>query len=151
VFGFTHSKTSAAKRIPPLQVLIHPRVRSHPALVLPITGGRYSHGFQQCLLGRSPYGPDPRIILSCTLNPSASRRIWYFRVLKNRLVRISFRVEIRPFEAFCPCLVSVSLSDPPNLAYGFTSSIKAHESPCCSLRLSLHKPERLLTLVSGFC
>jgi hypothetical protein len=35
-------------------------------LVLPFAGGRYSHGFQLCLLGRSPRGTDPKIILSCT-------------------------------------------------------------------------------------
>lgn len=61
--GFTYPKISATKRIPPLQVLIHPRVRSHHALVLPFASGRYSHGFQLCLLGRSPHNPDPKIIL----------------------------------------------------------------------------------------
>lgn len=63
--GFTDPKTSATKRIPPLQVLIHSRVRSHHASVLPFASGRYSHGFQLCLLGRSPRNPDPKIILIC--------------------------------------------------------------------------------------
>jgi len=46
VLGFTDDKISAAKRIPPLQVLIHSRVRSHHASVLPYAWGRYSRGFQ---------------------------------------------------------------------------------------------------------
>lgn len=37
VLGFADSKISAAKRTPPLQVLIHSRVRSHHAPVLPYT------------------------------------------------------------------------------------------------------------------
>jgi hypothetical protein len=37
VLGFADNKISAAKRIPPLQVLIHSRVRSHHAPVLPYT------------------------------------------------------------------------------------------------------------------
>jgi hypothetical protein len=41
---------SATQQIGHQKVLIHFQVRSHPAPVLPVAGGRYSHGFW-CLLG----------------------------------------------------------------------------------------------------
>ena len=94
--GFTNPKISATKRIPPLQVLIHPRVRSHHALVLPFASGRYSHGFQLCLLGRSPFNPDPKIILVGTLKLTCKQAHPVLQSIWSYLVRTSFRVEIHP-------------------------------------------------------
>lgn len=68
------------------KVLIRPQVRSHPALGLTSTGGRYFLGFFD-LLGHITRQPQPCGFLSCTLKPpqtsvpicNSSR---YFRVLR---------------------------------------------------------------------
>jgi len=68
------------------KVLIRPQVRSHPALGLTSTGGRYFLGFFY-LLGHITRQPQPCGFLSCTLEPpqtsvpicNSSR---YFRVLR---------------------------------------------------------------------
>jgi hypothetical protein len=66
------------------KVLIRPQVRSHPVLVLPATGGRYSLGFVAPSREGHQQTPAQRAILSCALNTPASGSVLHFRVLRIR-------------------------------------------------------------------
>jgi hypothetical protein len=69
------------------KVLIRSQVRSHPASVLPSTGGRYSLGLRASSREDHQLIPTTGAILSCTwaiLNKGVPllKTTWYFRVLR---------------------------------------------------------------------
>ena len=115
-----------------MQVLIHFQVRSHPALVLPATGGRYSLGLVVPFREHHQLIPTLRVFLSCTLSTYASESTLYFRVLRFS------RPEFPPRRRFIPfrlrtLLPPQDLSATHDLAYRFTLCIEVLRSPLHAL------------------
>jgi hypothetical protein len=94
---------SATQQTSHQKVLIHSRVRSHPAPVLPVAGGRYSHGVvvpSRVLAGRSQPEGNP---LMC-FPVSASRDMVHFRVLRISRLDSNPKVKITPYRLCYPFL-----------------------------------------------
>jgi hypothetical protein len=92
---------SATQQISRQKVLIHSRVRSHPAPVLPVAGGRYSHGVVvpfRVLAERSQPEGYPLMCFSI----SASRDMVHSRVLRISRLDSNPKVQIIPFRLYYP-------------------------------------------------
>lgn len=114
------------------QVLIHFQVRSHPALVLPATGGRYSLGLVVPLREHHQLILTLRVFLSCTLSTYASESTLYFRVLRINQPEFPPRRRFIPYR-LCTLLLPQNLNAIRDLAYHFTSCIEVLHSPLHAL------------------
>jgi hypothetical protein len=126
-----------------LQVLIYFPVRSHPVLVLPSTGGRYSLGFVVSFRGHHQLKPSPRDILSCTLSTYASESTLYFRVLRINQPELPPKRRFIPYR-LCTLLLPQDLSAIHNLAYGFTSCTGVPFSPLHAIFNCIHADQSTL-------
>lgn len=83
------------------KMLIRLQVRSHPALVLPSTGGRYSHGSFSAFQRISPADPEKNHPLMC-FRLSCKQNCLALQSIKNQLARISSEKEIQLLQALGP-------------------------------------------------